>query len=111
MSWVDAADYAEAEPDPLAAAAAGIIEHMNGDHAEAQVLFCRHLAERPDTTEARTDRCTPTMRWSDQRPSQLHDAPLSQGGAAAELLQGSERVQPGAGLAVRPFDATSRNGR
>ena len=28
MSWVDAAAYAEAEPDPLAVAAAGIIEHM-----------------------------------------------------------------------------------
>src|SRR5215211_7612844 len=41
MSWVDAAAYALAEPDPLATAAAGIIEHMNGDHAEAQVLFCR----------------------------------------------------------------------
>jgi heme iron utilization protein len=53
MSWVDAAAYAEPEPDPLAAAAAaGIIEHMNADHAEAQVLFCRHLAERPNTTEA-----------------------------------------------------------
>jgi putative heme iron utilization protein len=52
MSWVDAATYAEAEPDPLASAAAGILEHMNADHAEAQVLFCRHLLERPDTTEA-----------------------------------------------------------
>jgi putative heme iron utilization protein len=52
MSWVDAGAYAEAEPDPLAAAAAGIIEHMNEDHADAQVLFCRHLADRPDTTEA-----------------------------------------------------------
>jgi putative heme iron utilization protein len=52
MSWVDAGAYAEAEPDPLAAAAAGIIEHMNADHAEAQILFCRHLADRPDTTEA-----------------------------------------------------------
>src|SRR3954467_666181 len=29
MSWVDAAGYAAAEPDPLAEAAAGIIEHMN----------------------------------------------------------------------------------
>jgi len=52
MSWVDPAGYSVAEPDPLAAAAAGIIAHMNADHAEAQVLFCRHLAERPDTTEA-----------------------------------------------------------
>jgi putative heme iron utilization protein len=52
MSWVDAAAYADAEPDPLVGAAAGIIEHMNADHAEAQVLFCRHLLGRPDTTEA-----------------------------------------------------------
>jgi len=52
MSWVDAAAYARAEPDPLAGAAAGIIEHMNADHAEAQVLFCRHLAGRPETTDA-----------------------------------------------------------
>ncbi len=52
MSWVDAAGYAVAEPDPLAAAAAGVIEHMNADHGEAQVLFCRHLAGRPDTVEA-----------------------------------------------------------
>ena len=52
MSWVDARAYAEAEPDPLAPAAAGIIGHMNADHAEAQVLFCRHLAGRPDTTAA-----------------------------------------------------------
>ncbi len=52
MSWVDAGAYAQAEPDPLAAAAAGIIEHMNADHAEAQILLCRHLAHRPDTTEA-----------------------------------------------------------
>ena len=52
MSWVDAAAYASAEPDPLAAAAAGIIGHMNADHAEAQILFCRHLAGRPETTGA-----------------------------------------------------------
>ena len=42
----------EAEPDPLVDAAAGIIEHMNADHADAQVLFCRHLAGRADTTAA-----------------------------------------------------------
>lgn len=52
MSWVEAAAYAEAEPDPLAGAAPEIIEHMNTDHGEAQLLFCRHLAGRPDTTEA-----------------------------------------------------------
>ena len=52
MSWVAPEEYAAAEPDPLVGAAAGIIEHMNDDHADAQVLFCRHFAGRPDTTSA-----------------------------------------------------------
>jgi putative heme iron utilization protein len=52
MSWVEPAQYARAEPDPLVDAAAGIIEHMNADHADAQVLFCRYFAGRDDTTAA-----------------------------------------------------------
>jgi putative heme iron utilization protein len=52
MSWVDAPAYHAAEADPLADAAAGIIEHMNADHAEAQVLFCRHYAGLESTTAA-----------------------------------------------------------
>jgi len=53
MSWVDPARYAAAEPDPLAGApAAGILSHMNADHGQAQVLYCRHLAGHPDTVSA-----------------------------------------------------------
>ena len=52
MSWVDATDYRTATPDPLVDAAAGIIEHMNADHADAQVLFCRHFAGLEDTRSA-----------------------------------------------------------
>lgn len=53
MSWVDAADYAVAEPDPLAGeAAVGIIEHMNADHADSLVLMARVLGGRADTTGA-----------------------------------------------------------
>src|SRR5262245_17783426 len=44
MDWVDAAAYGAAEPDPLAEAALGILEHMNGDHADALALFARVLA-------------------------------------------------------------------
>lgn len=33
MGWIDPADFAAADPDPLAAAEAGIVEHMNDDHA------------------------------------------------------------------------------
>src|SRR5687767_3800365 len=39
MDWVTAADYRAAEPDPLADAAAGIVEHMNRDHAEALIDY------------------------------------------------------------------------
>jgi putative heme iron utilization protein len=44
MDWVTAADYASAQPDPLADAAAGILEHMNRDHADALVSYARHFA-------------------------------------------------------------------
>ncbi len=39
MGWVEVADYGEAEPDPLADVAAGIIDHMNEDHADALRLL------------------------------------------------------------------------
>jgi putative heme iron utilization protein len=53
MSWVDAASYAEAEPDPLRQHAERIIAHMNDDHADALVLFCRKFADRPGAAQAR----------------------------------------------------------
>ena len=47
MDWISAEDYLAARPDPLADAAAGIIEHMNRDHADALVTFARVLAGAP----------------------------------------------------------------
>ena len=53
MSWVDAAGYAAAEPDPLAGdVAVSILGHMNADHADSLVLVARVLGGRPGTTEA-----------------------------------------------------------
>ena len=53
MSWVEAAEYAGAEADPLAGEAAlGILEHMNADHADSLVLMARVLGGRSDATEA-----------------------------------------------------------
>jgi putative heme iron utilization protein len=43
MDWVPATGYAAARPDPLADAAAGIIAHMNRDHADALVTYARVL--------------------------------------------------------------------
>ncbi|MDZ4339533.1 MAG: DUF2470 domain-containing protein [candidate division NC10 bacterium] len=41
MGWVSAEEYVRAEPDPLADAAPGIVEHMNADHADALLLLVR----------------------------------------------------------------------
>jgi putative heme iron utilization protein len=53
MSWVDAAAYSAAEPDPLLPHVAGIVEHMNADHGAAMVLYCQVFEGRPATTSAR----------------------------------------------------------
>ena len=52
MSWVDGPDYTVAEPDPLAASAAGILGHMNTDHADALVMLCHTRGGRADVVTA-----------------------------------------------------------
>jgi putative heme iron utilization protein len=52
MSWVDAAGYAGAGPDPIASGAAGIVEHMNDDHRDANLLYVQRLAGLPTATDA-----------------------------------------------------------
>lgn len=52
MSWVTPEDYRVAEPDPLFAAAAGILRHMNDDHAEASLAYARVLAGMNEATGA-----------------------------------------------------------
>jgi heme iron utilization protein len=44
MGWVKTSDYDQAQPDPLADAASGIIEHMNADHKDALILLSRTSA-------------------------------------------------------------------
>ena len=41
MGWVLASDYNLAQQDPLADAAAGVLEHMNADHKDALILLAR----------------------------------------------------------------------
>ena len=53
MSWVSADDHAEAEPDPLRPHVADIVEHMNDDHADALVAYCRVFGGRSATARAR----------------------------------------------------------
>ena len=52
MSWVSADDHATAEPDPLRPHVAGIVGHMNDDHADALVAYCRVFGGRPATERA-----------------------------------------------------------
>lgn len=52
MSWVSADDYLAAEPDPLAAHARGILDHMNDDHADAVLAYAKALADIPGATAA-----------------------------------------------------------
>ena len=44
MGWVTASEYEGAKPDPLANAAAEIIQHMNADHRDALVLIAGKFA-------------------------------------------------------------------
>jgi len=53
MSWVSQADWQAAEPDPLGPSAAGIIAHMNSDHADAMVLYCKAFSRATEVTSAR----------------------------------------------------------
>src|SRR5215469_2885685 len=45
MGWVSASEYARAQSDPLADAAADIIQHMNLERREALVVFARAFAQ------------------------------------------------------------------
>jgi heme iron utilization protein len=58
MGWVAASDYNRAQPDPLADAAAGILQHMNADHRDALVLLARVFAgiESQEATMTAVDR-------------------------------------------------------
>jgi putative heme iron utilization protein len=44
MGWVSAADYANAQHDPLADSAVSILQHMNADHGDALILLARVFA-------------------------------------------------------------------
>ncbi|MGB0589982.1 MAG: HugZ family protein [Myxococcota bacterium] len=52
MSWVEQEDWSGATPDPIANAAAPIIAHMNDDHADTMVLYCKAFSKASDTSAA-----------------------------------------------------------
>ena len=52
MSWVQVKDFASAEQDPFCSNAAHAIEHMNEDHADANLIFVQELGGIPDASDA-----------------------------------------------------------
>ena len=52
MSWISRADWRAAEPDPLGPSAADMIAHMNADHADAIVLYCKAFSKATEITSA-----------------------------------------------------------
>jgi heme iron utilization protein len=64
MGWVDARDYEDAVPDPLASAAPGLLAHMNADHMDSMILLARsHAAvEATEATMTSVDRLGFTLR-------------------------------------------------
>jgi heme iron utilization protein len=58
MGWVSAPEYYQGKPDPLADAAAGIIQHMNSDHADALILLAHAFSgiESQQATMTSVDR-------------------------------------------------------
>lgn len=52
MSWVETDDWRSGRPDPIAPHARAIITHMNADHADALVDYCRAFSKAADTSAA-----------------------------------------------------------
>lgn len=91
MSWVDAAAYAAAEVDPLGPVAAGIVAHMNDDHAEANLAYARVLARLDDATAATmvgVDRYGVTLQVDTPSGPRLARV------AFAEALTSAEQARP-----------------
>jgi putative heme iron utilization protein len=64
MGWVEARDYEQATPDPLAEAASGILAHINADHVDAMILLARSHAgiEATEATMTSVDRLGFSLR-------------------------------------------------
>ena len=52
MSWITQDEWQAAEADPLAPYAAGAVAHMNADHADAMVLYCRAFSKATEVASA-----------------------------------------------------------
>jgi len=77
MDWIEAPAYRIARPDPLADGAAGIVEHMNRDHADALLTLARvHVqADAEEVSMVAVDRLGMKLRVRSR--SRLHGARIA----------------------------------
>lgn len=90
MSWVSAHGYRDAGVDPLWEAAAGIIEHMNDDHADANLMYARvqaGLANATDATMLGIDRYGLTLRVTTPEAPRMARVPFPEPLAHANAAQ------------------------
>lgn len=52
MSWVESDDWHGAEADPMATVADAVVTHMNDDHADAMVFYCKAFSRATDISAA-----------------------------------------------------------
>ena len=52
MSWIEENQWFQAAADPLVPYSKDIIEHMNEDHTDTMVLYCKTMSKAIDTTSA-----------------------------------------------------------
>ena len=105
MSWISQADWQAAEPDPLAPSAAGTIAHMNADHADAMVLYCRAFSK---ATEISSAKMTGVDRYGFEMSAKTTAGPRPVRVAFATPVSTPEDVR--AALTAMVKDARSRLG-
>jgi putative heme iron utilization protein len=103
MSWISQAEWQAAEPDPLASSAAATIAHMNADHADALVLYCRAFSKATDVTFAKM---TGVDRYGFEMSAKTVDGPRPVRVAFARPVSAPAEVR--AALVAMVKDARSR---
>jgi heme iron utilization protein len=105
MSWVEEAEWRAAEADPLGAAAAGIIAHMNADHADAMVLYCKAFSKATDITAASM---TGVDRYGFEMSAKTAEGPRPVRLAFSRPVSSADEVRPA--LVAMVKDARARLG-
>jgi hypothetical protein len=105
MSWIGKAEWQTAEPDPLGPSAAGIIAHMNTDHADAMVLYCKAFSKATEITSATM---TGIDRYGFEMSAKTSEGPRPVRLAFAEPVSTTEDAR--AGLISMLKEARSRLG-